>query len=162
MCRPEADSGLSDGGRSSIGARGRRGDISSPSAPLSNSNQVLLTRSILGVPRVKLDDALDGVIGSNVDWHGVLGDEEGEAFGARWGGEGAGVLEDAGGVKMLLDGIEVEGSGLSTGTWSGDFLDIAGSLGKELGGGARLGKLEGEGNDGYLVVCVKSVKSWMF
>ena len=80
---------------------------------------------VLRVARIELDDGLDLIEGGDVDGERGLGDEEGEAFGAGWGGERSGVLEElGGGLEVGLDVGEVERGDLGLGAGLGDGSEV--------------------------------------
>jgi hypothetical protein len=135
------------GGRRSL-FNGRRGvELFSSSTRRTNHDQVLLSKGVLAVPRVELDDALDLVEGVDIDVQGLLGDEEHDTLSTRRSGQGSGVLEHFGGLHVLDKRCEVKGLDFGLGSWGSNGSEMGLKTAEERvrGAGCKLEKYRDDG-----------------
>ena len=90
-----------------------------------NLEEVVLSKSVLGVTGVELQDVLNSVVALHIQRQGLGAQIPGNTLRARGGGESAVVVVDAVGVEVSSQTREVKGTGLGVSTGSGNIVDMS-------------------------------------
>lgn len=112
-----------------------------------NLEEVVLSKGVLSVTSIELEDVLDSVVALHVQGKRLGAQVPGNTLRARRSGKRAVVVVDTVGVEMGSQGREIKGAGLGVSARSGNVVDVSEDRVEERSGVTELGKLKDESND---------------